>query len=473
MRFLRSAPGLQRDLNAKRRSYSPSASGHGVKSMRHVLRLALLAPVLLGLGGCFNFLGFGGTEDNVPAAERQLPASTQALLAIKGMKQESPIFIRIFKEESELEVWKYKNGRFQHFRTYPICAWSGGLGPKVQQGDRQAPEGFYTVSRAQMNPHSLYHLAFNIGFPNAYDSANGHSGSALMVHGDCKSAGCYAMTDAYIEEIYILAREAFKGGQTRFHVQALPFRMTAENMRRHRDSPWYPFWLRLKEGYDAFEATGRPPIIKVCSKQYLVNVSFPGQASDPAPGGPCPAYTKLNPASIRGIDGVPPAVLASLDRSETAPRPGQQAPVMMAASFQPALVAPQAALAPLVDTSASAIITRPPAPRPGLIASTQTPKPPASPVYAPAAAPYAGQTQTVQTAHAAGSAARPVSYQVGSALAAPANGATAAQTYDLDPDALQKLNRSGKGGKLPSASDPQVSVLSVGDAQGAESFTQH
>ena len=211
----------------------------------------------------------------MPPAERQLSASTQALLAIKGMKQEAPIFVRIFKEESEFEVWKFKDGRFQHFRTYPICAWSGGLGPKVQQGDRQAPEGFYTVSRGQMNPHSLYHLAFNIGFPNAYDAANGHNGSALMVHGDCKCAGCYAMTDAYIEEIYILAREAFNAGQTKFHVQALPFHMTVANMQRHRDSPWYPFWIKLKEKVQFLEATGRPPIVKVCSKQYLVNVSFP------------------------------------------------------------------------------------------------------------------------------------------------------------------------------------------------------
>ena len=215
----------------------------------------------------------GGSEDAVAPSERQLPTSTQALLAIKGMKQESPIFVRIFKEESEFEVWKYKDGRFQHFRTYPICAWSGELGPKVQQGDRQAPEGFYTVNRAQMNPHSLYHLAFNIGFPNTYDQVNGHSGSALMVHGNCKSAGCYAMTDAYIEEIYILAREAFNAGQTKFHVQALPFRMTTWNMMRHRVNQWYPFWVKLKEGYDAFRGDGkaadREGVRKAVSRQCL------------------------------------------------------------------------------------------------------------------------------------------------------------------------------------------------------------
>ncbi len=326
--------------------------------MRVALRFALVAPLVVCLAGCLSFLGGTGSEDAGAPGDRQLPASTQALLAIKGMKVESPIFVRIFKEESEFEVWKYKDGRFQHFRTYPICAWSGELGPKVQQGDRQAPEGFYTVSRAQMNPHSLYHLAFNIGFPNTYDQANGHSGSALMVHGNCKSAGCYAMTDAYIEEIYILAREAFNAGQTKFHVQALPFRMTTWNMMRHRLNEWYPFWVKLKEGYDAFEETGKPPIVKVCGKQYLVNVSFPG--GDPAPGAPCPMYTKLNPSQMPGIDGVPQTLLASLSKGETPSRQPKETPAPVAvasAAPQPAPSKPQPSVAEMVDTSASAVIT--------------------------------------------------------------------------------------------------------------------
>ncbi|MGO8953865.1 MAG: L,D-transpeptidase family protein [Rhodomicrobium sp.] len=439
-----------------------------------VLRFALLAPFLLGLGGCFSFLGFGGgggTVDSTPPAERQLPASTQALLAIKGMKQESPIFVRIFKEESEFEVWKFKDGRFQHFRTYPICAWSGALGPKVQQGDRQAPEGFYTVSRGQLNPHSLYHLAFNIGFPNAYDLSNGHSGSALMVHGNCKSAGCYAMTDAYIEEIYILAREAFNAGQTKFHVQALPFHMTAENMQRHRDSPWYPFWVKLKEGHDAFEATGKPPIVKVCSKQYLVNVRFPGQVSDPAPDAPCPVYAKVDPAAMPGIDGVPATVLASLNKPEPAPASPSSAPVIMAASFQPAADKAQGAAAPLVDMSASAVIMRAAQKPASLIASSQTPKPPATPVYSAPDPQPGGQVQTAQSHPVAGSAAQPVSFQIGSAYAAPqtgggpVTGANGGATYDLDPNALQTLNRSGKGGKL--ATQSAGDTLSVGGGQAS------
>ncbi len=429
--------------------------------MRTVLRCALLLPLLFGLGGCLSFFS-ASNESSVPAGERQLPASTQALLAIKGMKVETPIFVRIFKEESEFEVWKLKDGRFQHFRTYPICAWSGELGPKVQQGDRQAPEGFYTVGRAQMNPHSLYHLAFNIGFPNAFDQANGHSGSALMVHGDCKSAGCYAMTDAYIEEIYILAREAFNAGQTKFHVQAFPFRMTADNMQRHRDNRWYPFWVKLKEGYDAFESSGKPPVVKVCGRQYLVNVQF-SNGADPSPDAPCPLYAKINPS---GIDGVPATVLASFSRGETPVSAAAPAPVQVA-SPAPRPESPQAISTAMADMSASPIITRTtPTQAPAQIASVQPLKPAVAPAKAPKApaAPVVALTSTAAITPAPLRAAAPapvraVNYAVGSSYAAQAPAMTAAPALveqpskAIDADALQKPNRSGKGGKLPAPAD--------------------
>jgi murein L,D-transpeptidase YafK len=141
---------------------------------------------------------------------RQLPTDTMMLLGKKGMDVQAPMFVRIFKEESELELWKQRDdGHFYHFKTYPICNWSGDLGPKVRYGDRQAPEGFYTITREQMNPDSKYHLALNLGYPNAYDRAWKRNGDFLMIHGSCKSAGCYAMTDALIEEIYAIARESF------------------------------------------------------------------------------------------------------------------------------------------------------------------------------------------------------------------------------------------------------------------------
>ena len=136
------------------------------------------------------------------------------LLGKKGMETHTPIFIRIFKEESELEIWKARyDGRYYHFKTYPICNWSGELGPKQKEGDKQAPEGFYSVTQQQLNPNSSYYLAFNLGFPNAYDKAKNRTGKFLMIHGKCKSAGCYAMTDALVEEIYALGRDALRGGQ--------------------------------------------------------------------------------------------------------------------------------------------------------------------------------------------------------------------------------------------------------------------
>jgi murein L,D-transpeptidase YafK len=205
-----------------------------------------------------------------------------------NMTKESPILVRIFKEESELEVWKInKSGRFALLRTYPICRWSGDLGPKFQQGDRQAPEGFYTITPSLMNPSSDYYLAINTGFPNTYDQANGRTGQFLMIHGDCASAGCYAMTDEQIGEIYALAREAFFGGQKSFQIQAYPFRMTPLNMARHRNSPHMAFWRMLKQGFDHFEVTRQEPKVDVCDRQYVFDAQSSAKFN---PTEKCAAY---------------------------------------------------------------------------------------------------------------------------------------------------------------------------------------
>jgi murein L,D-transpeptidase YafK len=245
---------------------------------------ASVVALSAALSGCGQFS---------PAYMKPLSAQTRAQLAEKGMSEEQPILIRIFKAESELEVWKAKDdGRFYHFKTYPVCAYSGGLGPKLKQGDRQAPEGFYLVSQEQLNPRSKYYLAFNMGFPNAFDRAHGRTGSNLMVHGDCTSSGCYSMTDAVMEEIYILARDALANGQGAFQVQAYPFRMTAANLNANKDDEWIDFWKNLKEGYDYFEISRLPPKVAVCEKRYLINASFTGSAR-PNPAGACPAYQRL------------------------------------------------------------------------------------------------------------------------------------------------------------------------------------
>ena len=241
----------------------------------------------------------GCSPDSIaPAGRAMAPLSEQtlALISEKNMDKGSPILVRLFKEESELEVWKQtRDGRYALLKTYPICKWSGDLGPKKKEGDRQAPEGFYTITPGLMNPNSSYYLAFNTGFPNAYDRSHGYTGSELMVHGDCSSRGCYAMTDEQIQEIYALARESFFAGQRAFQFEAFPFRMTALNMARHRNNPNFAFWKMLKEGYDHFEATRQEPKVAVCERQYVFDaVDQDGKPLESNPRGKCPVY-RLDP----------------------------------------------------------------------------------------------------------------------------------------------------------------------------------
>src|ERR1700754_992482 len=213
---------------------------------------------------------------------KELSPEMKADMAAKNMPLESPILVRLFKEDAELEVWKQDaSGRYALLKTYPVCRWSGELGPKIKEGDRQAPEGFYAITPAQMNPNSAYYLSFNMGYPNAYDKAWGRTGSQLMVHGDCSSRGCYAMTDEQISEIYALGRESFFGGQSAFQVQAYPFRMNAQNMARYRNNPNMPFWKMIKEGNDHFEVTKQEPKVDFCEKKYVFDaIKKPGATRD-------------------------------------------------------------------------------------------------------------------------------------------------------------------------------------------------
>ena len=245
----------------------------------------------VAIAAAFALTACSGGGPTLTAADQPLSKDAMMLLGRKGMDQGAPIFIRIFKEESELEVWKARDdGRFYHFKTYPICNWSGNVGPKTEYGDHQAPEGFYRVTAAQMNPNSQYYLAFNLGYPNAYDRALQRTGDSLMVHGKCKSVGCYAMTDALIEEIYGLARESLKGGQESFDVHAFPFRMTAENMARYKGNSNYAFWRTLKQGYDFFETYRFPPTVAVCERRYILNVKMSANMSV-RPDAMCPRFS--------------------------------------------------------------------------------------------------------------------------------------------------------------------------------------
>src|SRR5882672_1769759 len=285
------------------------ASGHerycwGAKIARWVwsfaliyrsLARALITSVAFAAGVLL--AGCNGDEislANNAKANQPVPAKLVADMTAKDMDLQSPMLVRLFKQEAELEIWKQdRSGRFALLKTYPICRWSGDLGPKVREGDRQAPEGFYAISPAQMNPQSAYYLSFNTGYPNAFDKALGRTGSQLMVHGDCSSRGCYAMTDEQIAEIYSLGRESFFGGQKSFQLQAYPFKMTPINMAKHRNNPNMPFWKMIKEGWDHFEVTRQEPKVDFCEKKYVFDaIKAPNAKSDPVfdASAKCPVY---------------------------------------------------------------------------------------------------------------------------------------------------------------------------------------
>lgn len=263
---------------------------HPLSSILSRIAVIVLAGSLLS--GCVS-----SVLDVDKKANQPIPAVLMGEMKKKNMSPSAPILVRIFKQESELEIWKQdRSGKYALLKTYPMCRWSGKLGPKMRSGDRQAPEGFYHVGAGMLNPNSQYYLSFNLGYPNRLEAALGYSGEALMVHGACSSAGCYAMTDEGVAEIYAVAREALEGGQPAFQVQAFPFRMTPANMAKNSDDPNFGFWTTLKKGYDSFEVTRRQPKISYCGGQYVFNTEF--QGGEPAnPIAACPpAMTAEIPA---------------------------------------------------------------------------------------------------------------------------------------------------------------------------------
>lgn len=233
------------------------------------MRIASKPFVMLAMLTALAVAGCSSAPRKKVVKTGSVSVSTVSLMRDRDMDRAAPILFRVFKEEGQLEVWKEdRSGRYRLLRTYEICKFSGKLGPKKREGDRQAPEGFYAVKTASLNPYSRNHLAFNIGFPNALDRSLGYTGTNLMVHGGCNSVGCYAMTHKSIEEIYALAREPLLAGQTSILFQAFPFRMTEANMARHADNPATPFWRSLKRGHDIFLQTGMPPRVFACAGKY-------------------------------------------------------------------------------------------------------------------------------------------------------------------------------------------------------------
>jgi murein L,D-transpeptidase YafK len=250
-------------------------------------------------------------------AEGQLPlAGTPDLgqfgdrLRAKGLAQGAAMFMRVFKAESELEVWMQKDGKFVLFATYPICHWAGTVGPKLREGDKQNPEGFYSVGPRQLHRIGRWPRSLNIGFPNTYDRSYGRTGSYILVHGGCSSVGCFAMTNAVMAEIFALTEQSLRGGQARVDVHVFPFRMSEANLKVHAKSPWIEFWQNLKEGYDAFEETHLPPRVGICDRRYVVEPQRPGEVGVEGPLALCGVSRAalIEPSSM-SLAQLPPAPL--------------------------------------------------------------------------------------------------------------------------------------------------------------------
>jgi len=273
----------------------------------------VLTAALAGLCGCSLPL------DDIGAAFKSgtVRASTLQQMAGLNMDRAAPIALRLYKTESILEVWKAdRDGKYGLLRSYPICKFSGTLGPKIREGDRQAPEGFYEITPTQLNPRSREYLAFNIGFPNAFDRSLGRTGSVVMVHGGCHSIGCYAMTNQSIDEIYALISEAFEGGQDKVQLEAFPFRMTAQNLAAHTENnPNAAFWAMLKTGSDAFLEERKPPIVAVCGHRYVFNPGAADAGLDP--NAPCPPG--IAPGLLADEPEPPQSTLAAASAADHAP----------------------------------------------------------------------------------------------------------------------------------------------------------
>ncbi len=217
--------------------------------------------------------GLASSQRATAAEQRVREDLTTRLRAIRS-DWGAPVFVRIYKQERELELWaRTGTGVFALLDTWPICTFSGELGPKLREGDGQAPEGVYQVGRGQMNPYSSYHLSFDLGYPNAFDRAHRRTGGYLMVHGSCVSIGCYAMTDAGIEQIYSLLAAALANGQRSVQVHALPFRFQAGWDRQHAASPWLDFWRDLAAIEHRFDETRQPPEVRVHGARYRLAVT--------------------------------------------------------------------------------------------------------------------------------------------------------------------------------------------------------
>ena len=146
------------------------------------------------------------------------------------------------KGEKSLELWAGDTrGGMKFIRAYPILAASGNAGPKLREGDRQVPEGFYKI--ASLNPNSRFHLALRVNYPNDFDQARAKEdrreklGGNIMIHGNHVSIGCLAMGDEAAEDLFVLAS---KTGIENIRVVLSPVDFRAGTGAEKQDAP--PHW---------------------------------------------------------------------------------------------------------------------------------------------------------------------------------------------------------------------------------------
>ncbi len=230
--------------------------------------------VLLGaLAFCMAGFQDATAARRIERSSASIVAAREGLLAAefaaKGLKLGSPVFIRIYKQNSKMELWVQQGARYVLFKTYGICRWAGGLGPKMYEGDRQSPEGLYHISSEDLIVNPRWHRAMNINYPNQFDVVNGRGGSGILIHGKCGSVGCFAIQDANVEEVYDAVRAALHNGQSNIPVLALPFRFakyapTVEDTMNMND-----FWSDLRRADLLFDRDRLPPVAYVCDGRYF------------------------------------------------------------------------------------------------------------------------------------------------------------------------------------------------------------
>lgn len=201
----------------------------------------------------------------------------EELFTARGVKLPVEFFFRVFKRERLLEVWARDAGAAAHvlITSYPMCGISGTLGPKRREGDLQIPEGFYVVDL--FNPASNYHLSLRVDYPNAVDRARSGAaspGGDIFIHGDCVTVGCVAVSDRWMEEIYLMAITAREAGQDRIPVHMFPTRLDEDGMAWLRRTygpghPDMPFWETLRRGHLLFEETGVLPVVEHKGGSYV------------------------------------------------------------------------------------------------------------------------------------------------------------------------------------------------------------